>query len=142
VHKQVLQQESTVFARMFESQWKESVENRMEIPEFSYKIVKLAIDSLYSMESIKNSIDILPHTVVEYANLAAKYGFVEFQDWCVQYLILCMKCQYSVKNIESLEAKTEKALLQKLFLNPTIFKPFNWKLKGINSVDMEEKMEF
>uniref|UniRef100_A0A914QAT8 BTB domain-containing protein n=1 Tax=Panagrolaimus davidi TaxID=227884 RepID=A0A914QAT8_9BILA len=47
VHKCVLQTKSNVFRAMFNSKMKESIENKMEITDFSYDVVETGIKMIY-----------------------------------------------------------------------------------------------
>uniref|UniRef100_A0AC34F8F8 BTB domain-containing protein n=1 Tax=Panagrolaimus sp. ES5 TaxID=591445 RepID=A0AC34F8F8_9BILA len=54
VHKQVLMDSSSVFNGMFESGWKESIENKIFVEDFSFVIVDAAVKLCYGFDVPQN----------------------------------------------------------------------------------------
>uniref|UniRef100_A0AC34FQQ0 BTB domain-containing protein n=1 Tax=Panagrolaimus sp. ES5 TaxID=591445 RepID=A0AC34FQQ0_9BILA len=129
VHKLALQKQSKVFTAMFENSWKEAVEGRVVIPDFSSKVIEFAIelcykhyanydlDSLeyiqlflfadkYDMEEmkecIKESIVLTPGNICEYANLYYEQKCEELLNYCIDRLIVYFQYSYPVSNMNIL----------------------------------------
>uniref|UniRef100_A0AC34G585 BTB domain-containing protein n=1 Tax=Panagrolaimus sp. ES5 TaxID=591445 RepID=A0AC34G585_9BILA len=92
VNKQVLMDYSAVFTAMFEFRMKETIENKMIIPDFPFEIVDAAINLCYG------------------ATVPRKFGI---DDICITLLSKCSKESTPVYGAESLD----KDLLASLFLN-------------------------
>uniref|UniRef100_A0A914PB18 BTB domain-containing protein n=1 Tax=Panagrolaimus davidi TaxID=227884 RepID=A0A914PB18_9BILA len=150
VHKKILQKNSTVFARMFELNWKETAENRIEIPDISFKLLQIAIDLLYKKsykdflekdeyielyffadkydfeeirKAVKSCLLLTPFNVVEYVNLAVKYSFDLLKAECQEYLTECLKCSYPIKDIKLLNDEIKNIVFYEIFTTSKIALP-------------------
>uniref|UniRef100_A0A914QZE8 BTB domain-containing protein n=1 Tax=Panagrolaimus davidi TaxID=227884 RepID=A0A914QZE8_9BILA len=75
-HKSILQQVSPVFANMFESDWKESLEGKIEFKNLSFKLAKIAIDLFYG---------------IKYWRLLDKIEYIQLFQFADQYDITSLK---------------------------------------------------
>uniref|UniRef100_A0A914PWQ1 BTB domain-containing protein n=1 Tax=Panagrolaimus davidi TaxID=227884 RepID=A0A914PWQ1_9BILA len=150
VHKEILQKNSTVFARMFELNWKETAENRIEIPDISFKLLQIAIDLLYKKsyedllkeeeyielyffadkydfeeirKAVRRCMMLTPFSVVEYANLAVKYSLDLLKAECQKYLIEYSKCSYPIENIKLLNDEIKNNIFYETFTTSKIAVP-------------------
>uniref|UniRef100_A0A914YJ00 BTB domain-containing protein n=1 Tax=Panagrolaimus superbus TaxID=310955 RepID=A0A914YJ00_9BILA len=132
IHKIILAAHSPVFAAMFKSPMKEAFENKVEIPDFSFDIVEMAIEFCYHQPHDKNiSFDklvlllkfadkynisdiqenleeylcdkISVSNVAEIAKCAAAVNAVKLQKKCLDFFINCLKMKYSVPKMELLD---------------------------------------
>uniref|UniRef100_A0AC34FK38 BTB domain-containing protein n=1 Tax=Panagrolaimus sp. ES5 TaxID=591445 RepID=A0AC34FK38_9BILA len=142
VHKQVLMDASPVFSAMIESGMKESIENKMIIPDFSFEVVDAAIKlcytsnvpqdlnlddmlSLYQFgdkyqikiitDLVENYLikNLLPSNVVEIIQFSNFLSIKKLFQQCTNFLIKCSKESTAVLGLESLD----KNLLASTFLN-------------------------
>uniref|UniRef100_A0A914Q0B3 BTB domain-containing protein n=1 Tax=Panagrolaimus davidi TaxID=227884 RepID=A0A914Q0B3_9BILA len=145
VHKSILLQISPVFANMFESNWKESVEQKIEFKNLSFKLAKIAIDSFYGIKywrfldkieyiqlfqfadqyditslknAVKNSIILTPKNVVEYTNLVAENKCDELIRHCIDYLILCSQFSLEIKDVDKITDTVKIQIADRMFSSP------------------------
>uniref|UniRef100_A0A914QQ84 BTB domain-containing protein n=1 Tax=Panagrolaimus davidi TaxID=227884 RepID=A0A914QQ84_9BILA len=165
VHKEILQRNSRVFARMFELNWKETAENRIEIPDISFKLLQIAINLLYKKSyedslkkdeyielyffadkydfedtrmAVKRCMLLTPFSVVEYANLAVKYSFDLLKEECQKYLIECLKCSYPIKDIKLLNDEIKNIVFYEIFTTSKIALPLQCSKVCYNNEGADE----
>uniref|UniRef100_A0A914PB98 BTB domain-containing protein n=1 Tax=Panagrolaimus davidi TaxID=227884 RepID=A0A914PB98_9BILA len=83
VHKNVLACRSPVFAAMFKSFWKEAVESKVDIPDFSYDIVEKAVKLCYDYKLVD---EISIEEGIEIYAFADKYDIEVVRDFVELYL--------------------------------------------------------
>uniref|UniRef100_A0A914PWX4 BTB domain-containing protein n=1 Tax=Panagrolaimus davidi TaxID=227884 RepID=A0A914PWX4_9BILA len=145
VHKSILQQISPVFANMFESNWKESLEEKIEFKNLSFKLAKTATDLFYGLKycgffgkieyiqlfqfadqyditslknAVKNSVILTPKNVVEYTNLVAENKCDELIRHCIDYLILCSQYSLEIKNVDKITDAIKIQIADRIFSSP------------------------
>uniref|UniRef100_A0AC34FYA9 BTB domain-containing protein n=1 Tax=Panagrolaimus sp. ES5 TaxID=591445 RepID=A0AC34FYA9_9BILA len=143
-HKSVLIESSTVFAAMFESEykWKEKEENKYEIQDFPYKTVQNAIEycyelinidkleeiillfkfaDKYDMKELKDdlveSLALTPLNLVEYSNLFFQNNLEEFLEKCYIYFLHCKSFSIPIKDLELLNVEIKNTFVMKMFSN-------------------------
>uniref|UniRef100_A0AC34FA48 BTB domain-containing protein n=1 Tax=Panagrolaimus sp. ES5 TaxID=591445 RepID=A0AC34FA48_9BILA len=142
VHKQVLMNASAVWTGMFESGMKESIENKMFIEDFPFKIVDAAINIFYSnnvprkfsFEDIlslykfadKYEIHLImdlvgaylikhlsPTNVCQLIHFSKDFSIKKLHQSCIDFLLKCSKESTPILGLESLD----KDFLASMFLN-------------------------
>uniref|UniRef100_A0A914YNV1 BTB domain-containing protein n=1 Tax=Panagrolaimus superbus TaxID=310955 RepID=A0A914YNV1_9BILA len=132
VHKNILAAHSPVFAAMFQPLMKEAIENKVEITDFSYEIVKMAVKlcyhqtydenisidesflllkfaDKYNMANIQENLEtywsgkITISNLCEIANCAAAVNALILQQKCLDHLVHCLKMKYRVPKMELLD---------------------------------------
>uniref|UniRef100_A0A914PF56 BTB domain-containing protein n=1 Tax=Panagrolaimus davidi TaxID=227884 RepID=A0A914PF56_9BILA len=158
VHKELLIENSTVFAELFDSEkWKETMEHRMQIPDFSHKIVDLAIDLLYGGSFVrytfeehvqlyqfadkyemvklkkvaKQGIILTPNNSCEMSNFFIKLPHQELIDYCVDYLFVCSQYSYHIKDFDEIDPQIHSLVFKKLFTFPDFKKDLKVENKSV-----------
>uniref|UniRef100_A0A914Q119 BTB domain-containing protein n=1 Tax=Panagrolaimus davidi TaxID=227884 RepID=A0A914Q119_9BILA len=149
VHKSILQQVSTVFARMFELEWKETIEGKIEFKNLSFKLAKIAIDLFYGKKywrflakdeylqlyqfaeqydiislkhAVKNSILLIPQNIIEYLNLVFESKCDELIQHCIDYLIICTQYSLPIKDINSISNDAKILIAERMLFSPLLKK--------------------
>uniref|UniRef100_A0AC34FYM7 BTB domain-containing protein n=1 Tax=Panagrolaimus sp. ES5 TaxID=591445 RepID=A0AC34FYM7_9BILA len=142
VHKFILGTHSDVFATMFNSKMKESIENKVFITDFSFEVVEtgiklmydcnfatsLSLDELMSLlrffdkynlpTQIKDDIEALLikeihfSTVIRIANCSALTNSLKLKEKCIKYLKSCMVSNISINDIHILDKDIALEMLQ------------------------------
>uniref|UniRef100_A0AC34FWS3 BTB domain-containing protein n=1 Tax=Panagrolaimus sp. ES5 TaxID=591445 RepID=A0AC34FWS3_9BILA len=134
VHRSVLAYHSPVFARMFNCGMKETIENKIEIIDFSFEVVEKAVKLLYhrdlvsdisieecfsllqfvdkyDMAIIKNNLEnylcdkINIENVCEIVQCALTANALKLQNCCMDFLMCCFSKNEFVPNMETLDRK-------------------------------------
>uniref|UniRef100_A0A914YM50 BTB domain-containing protein n=1 Tax=Panagrolaimus superbus TaxID=310955 RepID=A0A914YM50_9BILA len=132
VHKNILAAHSPVFAAMFQPPMKEAIVNKVEITDFSYDIVKMAMKlcyhqtydenisfdesfllfkfaDKYNIANIQENLEtywsgkITVSNLCEITNCAAAVNALKLQKQCFDYLVNCLKMKYLVPKMELLD---------------------------------------
>uniref|UniRef100_A0AC34G5N3 BTB domain-containing protein n=1 Tax=Panagrolaimus sp. ES5 TaxID=591445 RepID=A0AC34G5N3_9BILA len=142
VHKNILAHHSLVFNVMFNSGMKESIENKLEIIDFSFGIVEktvklcygfhllsdfsndecfllLKFADKYNMAIIQDFIEsslcakISVSNVCEFANSAIATNSFKLQNQCMNFLVNCLFARQLVSNIEVLDRDFQRNVFVK-----------------------------
>uniref|UniRef100_A0A914YMH1 BTB domain-containing protein n=1 Tax=Panagrolaimus superbus TaxID=310955 RepID=A0A914YMH1_9BILA len=132
VHKCVLALHSPVFAAMFKPSMKEAAENKVEITDFSFEIVEMAVKfcyhqtydnnistyeafllllfaDKYNIANIQENLEGYLGDKITVANLcgiahcAAVVNALKLQNKCLDYLVHCLSMKYPVPKMELLD---------------------------------------
>uniref|UniRef100_A0AC34FBC4 BTB domain-containing protein n=1 Tax=Panagrolaimus sp. ES5 TaxID=591445 RepID=A0AC34FBC4_9BILA len=123
VYETVLIHYSPVFAALFERQWKETTERKCIIPDFSYKIVKIAMEILYGkmcgeyliieeivslyqfadkydmqilMGAVKERTIHTPFNVCEFLTVAFERKCDNLVTYCIDYIKSCFQNEIKI----------------------------------------------
>uniref|UniRef100_A0A914YLY3 BTB domain-containing protein n=1 Tax=Panagrolaimus superbus TaxID=310955 RepID=A0A914YLY3_9BILA len=142
VHKNVLAAHSPVFAAMFNPQMKEAIENKVEITDFSFEIVEMAVKLCYHqtydknisfdetaliikfadkylMEILQDIIEsslsdkITVSNVCETVKFAIGINSSKLQNQCMDFLTICLSKKKFVPGMELLD----QDFLRTVFIN-------------------------
>uniref|UniRef100_A0AC34G0J9 BTB domain-containing protein n=1 Tax=Panagrolaimus sp. ES5 TaxID=591445 RepID=A0AC34G0J9_9BILA len=142
VHKIILAYHSRVFDAMFQSGMKESIENEVEIIDFSFDIVEKAVKlcydfkllsdlsndesflllkfaDKYNMAIIQDIIEsslcakISVLNVCELANASIETNSLKLQNQCMNFLVNCLSAKQVVSNMELLDRDFQKNVFSK-----------------------------
>uniref|UniRef100_A0A914Q3U0 BTB domain-containing protein n=1 Tax=Panagrolaimus davidi TaxID=227884 RepID=A0A914Q3U0_9BILA len=142
VHKLVLQTKSNVFQAMFNSKMKESIENKVEIKDFSFDVVETGIKMIYScnfettlsiddqmsllqffdkynLQSLKEKVEQLLISQISAANVclltnaSILSNSLKLKNKCIEFIMAAMASKTSISDIETLD----KDIALKMFQN-------------------------
>uniref|UniRef100_A0A914Q479 BTB domain-containing protein n=1 Tax=Panagrolaimus davidi TaxID=227884 RepID=A0A914Q479_9BILA len=142
VHKHALIDASPVFTGMFNSGMKETLERKMIIKDFPFKIVDVAVKLLYNVNilrkfstedmlllykfaekyEIKHIMDFVenylikklsPANVVQFVHFSKEFHVTKLQHICIEFLVKCYKESTPIYAMESLN----KEFVVSIFLN-------------------------
>uniref|UniRef100_A0AC34G796 BTB domain-containing protein n=1 Tax=Panagrolaimus sp. ES5 TaxID=591445 RepID=A0AC34G796_9BILA len=150
-HKSVLQKHSKVFAAMFENGWKETIEGRVAIPDFPFKIVESVIElchgndiendfdkheyillflfvDKYDMEEIrefiKQNVLLAPNNICKYANWFYEQNCAELVNYCIDRLIEFFQYSYPVKDMDILNNEIKLQFFNQASISQVMKKEF------------------
>uniref|UniRef100_A0AC34FCB1 BTB domain-containing protein n=1 Tax=Panagrolaimus sp. ES5 TaxID=591445 RepID=A0AC34FCB1_9BILA len=151
VHKSVLIHNSPVFAVAVNgNEWKEGAERKYAIPDFSHKIVQIAVNLIYGnvydesltkdeyvslfqfadkyqmdelKKAVKECVILTPHNVCEYLNLCHAKNCAELLDYCLEYMLIFSQNGYPINDKGSLNPEVKI-----LFADRTIKEPLKHRV--------------
>uniref|UniRef100_A0AC34FBF5 BTB domain-containing protein n=1 Tax=Panagrolaimus sp. ES5 TaxID=591445 RepID=A0AC34FBF5_9BILA len=100
---------------MFAREWKETIERKYALPDFSYKIVQIAINLLYGKKAVKECIILTPLNICTYLTVAFEKKFNDLVEYCIDYLIIWSQCGTAVKGLLSLSNEIKLLYADKKF---------------------------
>uniref|UniRef100_A0A914QQ81 BTB domain-containing protein n=1 Tax=Panagrolaimus davidi TaxID=227884 RepID=A0A914QQ81_9BILA len=144
VHKLVLQTKSNVFRAMFNSKMKESIENKMEIKDFSFDVVEAGIKMIYScnfetslsmndlmkllqffdkynISSLKDKVEsqlitqISATNVCRLTNASILSNSLKLKNECIEFIMVAMASKTPISEIEILDKDIALKILQNSF---------------------------
>uniref|UniRef100_A0AC35FA86 BTB domain-containing protein n=1 Tax=Panagrolaimus sp. PS1159 TaxID=55785 RepID=A0AC35FA86_9BILA len=146
IHKWVICDKSSVFKAEMESGLKESVENVINITDFSFEIVKMALMFCYEQNitesfikenaselirfadkyDIKSSHEYIQHVliktlsevnVVEFANISITYNAEELCEYCICFLTNAIKKKIIINDAKKISAEITNEICQRSILS-------------------------
>uniref|UniRef100_A0A914PYT1 BTB domain-containing protein n=1 Tax=Panagrolaimus davidi TaxID=227884 RepID=A0A914PYT1_9BILA len=144
VHKLILRSQSDVFRAMFNSKMKESIENKVEIIDFSFDVVETAIKMIYNcsfesslsmndllkllqffdkynIPSLKDEVEshliaqISAANVCRLTNASILSNSFKLKNKCIEFLMTAMASKTPLSEIEILDNSVLVKIVQKTF---------------------------
>uniref|UniRef100_A0A914Q444 BTB domain-containing protein n=1 Tax=Panagrolaimus davidi TaxID=227884 RepID=A0A914Q444_9BILA len=146
VHKCVLRAKSNVFRAMFNSKMKESIENNVEIKDFSFNVVEAGIKMIYdcnfettlsmndltkllqffdkyNIPSLKDKVEshliaqISAANVCRLTNASILSNSQKLKDKCIEFIMAAMASKIAISEIEILDKDIALKIFRNSFFN-------------------------